>query len=132
MPSQPNTQISLSQFFLAALFILAGVLHFVAPTPYLRIMPPYLPYPLVLVYLSGIAEITGGAGVLFARTRYAAGIGLILLLIAIFPANVQMLLDADRAPLLIKLLYFLRLPLQGVLIVWAWRATRPSPLHATK
>jgi uncharacterized membrane protein len=107
-------------------FILAGVLHFVLPAPYLTIMPPALPYPLALVYLSGAAEIIGGVGMLIPSTRRAAGIWLILLLIAIFPANVQMLLSwrADGVPAWKESLAWLRLPLQAVLIWWVWRLSR--------
>jgi uncharacterized membrane protein len=82
---------SLSRGLLAVLFIGAGVLHFVAPATYLHIMPPYLPAPLALVYLSGAAEIAGGVGLLIPATRQLAGWGLILLLLAVFPANVYML-----------------------------------------
>jgi uncharacterized membrane protein len=123
--AKPNA----SQISLAALFLIAGVLHFLSPANYLRIMPPYLPYPLALVYISGAAEILGGVGVLHPRTRRSAGIGLIALLIAVFPANVQMLINANEATLPVKLLLWLRLPLQALLIFWVWRATQASKHH---
>lgn len=107
-------------------FILAGVMHFVQPAPYLTIMPPALPWPLALVYISGAAEIIGGIGMLVQATRRAAGIWLILLLLVIFPANVQMLLNwrAEGVPAWKEALAWLRLPMQAVLIAWVWRLSR--------
>jgi len=105
---------------------MAGLLHFVAPAAYERIMPPYLPLHRELVYLSGACEVLGGMGLLSRRTRPAAGIGLILLLVAVLPANVQMLLDAraaEKSSWWIALLW-LRLPLQLVLVAWVWKVSR--------
>ncbi len=118
---------SLSRTLLGLLFVVAGALHFIAPSIYERIMPPYLPLRRELVYLSGALEIAGGLGLLPHRTRRIAGIGLVLLLIAVWPANLQMLLDAqaDRKPLWWVALLWARLPLQLVLIAWVWRASRP-------
>ncbi len=111
---------------LGLVFILTGTLHFLVPDYYLRIIPPFLPHGRVLVYLSGAAEVLGGLGVLGSRWRPVAGLGLILLLVAVFPANVQMLLLAQgaRAPVWKELLLWLRLPLQGALITWVWLVTR--------
>lgn len=115
---------------LGGFFVLAGVLHFVIPDFYLAMMPPWLPAHQELVALSGVAEILGGIGVLSARWRSAAGVGLLLLLLAVFPANIQMLLNA-RAAGEPTLLLWLRLPLQVVFLWWVWRvclrgAARPS------
>jgi uncharacterized membrane protein len=114
---------------LAAIFVFAGVMHFVIPASYVGIMPPWLPWHRELVYLSGVAEIAGGVGLLIDRTRRAAGIGLVLLLIAVWPANLQMLLDARAAdkPLAYEAFLWLRLPLQLVLIWWVWRVSRRRP-----
>lgn len=128
---------STSRYVLAAIFIAAGTLHFIIPDSYVSIMPPALPFPRELVYLSGGAEIAGGIGLLMERTRRAAGIGLILLLLAVWPANLQMLLNARaaRAAAWWQLLLLLRLPLQILLIVWACRVSRtpvpPSTRPAT-
>ena len=114
-----------SNFLIAALFIVAGAAHFVIPDRYLSIMPPWMPHRMGLVYLSGLLEIAGGAGVLIPNLRKAAGIGLIALLIAVFPANIQMLsnaISAQAAAWYIAIL-FLRLPLQPLLIVWVYRST---------
>jgi uncharacterized membrane protein len=107
------------------LFVVAGALHFIAPGTYERIMPPYLPLHRELVYVSGALEIAGGLGLLDQRTRRIAGVGLILLLVAVWPANVQMLLDAQaaRKPLWWVALLWARLPLQLMLIAWVWRAS---------
>lgn len=111
---------------LGLVFILTGTLHFLVPEYYLRIIPPFLPHGRVLVYLSGAAEVLGGLGVLGRRWRRAAGVGLILLLVAVFPANVQMLLLARGAgaPLWEEVLLWLRLPLQAALIAWVWVVRR--------
>ncbi len=92
-------------------------------------MPPYLPLQRELVYLSGAVEILGGLGMLSERTRPAAGIVLILLLLAVWPANLQMLLvaRANREPSWWISLLWARMPLQILLIWWVWRASRPRP-----
>ncbi|MDP9456843.1 MAG: DoxX family protein [Actinobacteria bacterium] len=119
-----------SSFFrtsLGVIFVAAGALHFLAPGAYERIMPTYLPLHRELVYLSGALEILGGLGMFSKRTRSVAGIGLILLLLAVWPANLQMLLDARAAqkPAWWVALLWARMPLQVVLIWWVWRASRP-------
>ena len=105
---------------------MAGALHFVSPETYERIMPPYLPLHRELVYLSGACEIAGGLGLFPERTRKIAGIGLVLLLFAVWPANLQMLLDARAAdkPSWWTALLWARMPLQVLLIVWVWRVSR--------
>src|SRR5256885_8467353 len=76
------------RLILAMFFIVAGALHFLFPAQYLRMLPPFLPWPRVLVWISGAAEILGGVGLLLPRWRRPAAYGLIVLLIAVFPANV--------------------------------------------
>ncbi|MGF1472556.1 MAG: DoxX family membrane protein [Rubrobacteraceae bacterium] len=117
---------SASRTVVGSLFVVAGALHFVSPRTYEQIMPPYLPSHRELVYLSGALEIAGGLGLFPERTRLAAGVGLILVLIAVWPANLQMLLDARAAgkPSWWVGLLWARMPLQLVLIVWVWRASR--------
>lgn len=115
----------ISLLLIAGLFISAGVLHFVRPAFFTRIVPPFLPDPLLLVQVSGVAEILGGVGVLVPAVRLYAGYGLIALLIAVFPANVYMLVAAERVGMGIAPIWlWLRLPLQLVLIAWVWWATR--------
>ena len=105
-------------------FVLAGVMHFRAADTYLKIMPPFLPFPLALVYLSGAAEIAGGIGVLPRATRRLAGWGLIALLIAVFPANISMVLHGTQQvgidiP---RWVWLARLPFQALFIWWVWFA----------
>jgi uncharacterized membrane protein len=106
----------------AVLFVVAGVLHFVRPSFFVKIVPPYLPWPLALVWVSGFFEILGGYCLLVPRLRRAAGWGLIALLIAVFPANLHMALN-DVQPegfTLSPLALWLRLPLQVVFVAWVW------------
>lgn len=118
-----------SRRLLGLFFVVAGVLHFVFMPSYVAVMPPWLPWHRALVIVSGLCEIAGGLGVLWPRTRRWAGYGLIALCVAVLPANVQMLLDAQAAPAAYVstvwlALLWLRLPLQGLLMFWIWRATR--------
>ena len=105
---------------LSLLFAAAGVNHFVNDDLYLAIMPQYLPQPELLVYLSGCFEVAGGVGLLLPRLRRAAGWGLILLLVAVFPANVHMALNADTFDDFPFWLLIARLPMQVVLITWVY------------
>ena len=112
----------MSRALLGVTFLTTGVLHFLRPRMYEAIMPRYLPAHRELVYASGVAEIAGGAGVLHAKTRKGAAWWLIATLVAVFPANVEMAVNADRFKQFPKPLLWARLPLQGVLIAWVWRA----------
>jgi uncharacterized membrane protein len=118
----------IARTILAILFILAGCLHFIAPQPYIKIVPPYLPAHLSIVYISGAAEILGGLGLLIPTTRQAAAWGLVILLIAILPANLYMATAHLPAPGLMGQSWaqWLRIPLQLPLIYWAWLYT-PTP-----
>ena len=110
---------------LGATFVATGLLHFLRPRMYEAIMPRYLPAHRELVYASGVAEIAGGAGVLHPRTAKPAGWWLIATLIAIFPANVEMAVHAERFRRIPRPLLWARLPLQGLLIAWVYKsATR--------
>jgi uncharacterized membrane protein len=115
----------LGRILLGALYVGAGVLHFVATSAYERIMPPYLPDHRGLVLLSGAFEIAGGVGVLIPQTRRFAAWGLIALLIAVMPANVQMALDhGTKWRSIPEWMLWSRLPIQLPLIWWAWLYTR--------
>ena len=87
--TMPLTLRSISTWFMGGFFIIAGSYHLINPTPYLAMMPPYLPWPAALVVISGVAEIAGGIGLCIARLRLPAAWGLIALLVAVFPANLQ-------------------------------------------
>jgi uncharacterized membrane protein len=111
-------------WLLAVLFILAGALHLGAPDRYLGIVPAYLPSPALLVLVSGVAEMLGGAGLLVTRYRRVAGIGLVALLVVVFPANIEMLRQGmeAHASMRMQALLWLRLPLQPLMIWWVWVA----------
>lgn len=113
-----------SRLVFAAIFLIAGPLHFVFTPVYLRIMPPWLPAPRFLVQLSGVCEFLGGLGLLYPPSRRFAAWGLIALLIAVEPANIQMALDHDRWRNIPEWALWLRVPLQLPLIYWAWLNTR--------
>ena len=112
------------KWVLGLLFVLAGAAHFVRPGMYVKIMPPYLPWHRELVYLSGLFEIVLGVLLLIPRTTSPAAWGLIALLIAVFPANLHMAQNPELYPGINPVLLWLRLPLQGVLIAWAYAYTR--------
>lgn len=115
----------ITRYIFGASFIAAGVNHFLNIPFYVSIMPPYLPWPLVLVYISGLAEIGLGGLLLFERWSMLAGWWLIALLIAVFPANIHMALHPELYAWASPLGLWLRVPLQGVLIAWAYWYTRP-------
>lgn len=110
----------ISRALMGAVYITAGIGHFVATRIYLSIMPNYLPAHRTLVLISGVAEIAGGVGVLVPATRRAAGWGIVLLLIAVMPANVWMVQHPERYPGIPLWVLWLRLPLQLPLMYWAW------------
>lgn len=117
----------ISLYLMALLYTAAGINHFVHPEFYIKIMPPWLPAHKELVFISGVFEVVLGLLLFFPATRRLAAWGIILLLIAVFPANIQMMLDykAENNPKL--WIAILRLPLQPVLIWWAYLYTKNSP-----
>jgi len=120
---------AISRWVLAVAMVAVGVLHFVNPQPFLDIMPPWIPWHLAMVYISGFFEIAGGVGLLIPQTRRAAAWGLIALYIAVFPANIHMAvndvpMNGEHLP---AVALWGRLPLQFLLIYWAWTFTRREP-----
>ena len=109
-------------YTMTALYVAAGVNHFLNPRMYIKIIPPYLPAPEVLNYIAGGAEVLLGIGLLFPATRPGAAWGIIILLVAVFPANLYMYQQNMSGIPSWALLA--RLPLQLVLIAWAWWYTR--------
>lgn len=116
---------TLSKYFLALFMTGAGVMHFVNPEFYIRIMPPYLPWHRELVYISGLFEIILGISLVIPICSRWSAWGMIALLIAVFPANIQVFLHQELLPAP-PWLHFLRLSLQGLLILWAYWHTRPD------
>lgn len=106
---------------LGLFFIAAGLNHFIHPDFYVRMIPGWLPVHADLVRVSGICEIAGGIGVLIPQTRRLAAFGLTALLIAVFPANVQMAMHPELyADIGSATSFAVRLPLQFVIVVWVW------------
>jgi len=109
------------------LFVAAGANHFLIPKPYLSMMPSYLSAHSELVQISGVAEILGGLGVLFAPTRRFAAWGLILLLVAVFPANLNAALNGWAGVSVAGWVLWCRLPFQALIIWWVYRIYLAGP-----
>jgi uncharacterized membrane protein len=112
---------------LAAIMVAIGVLHFALPAPFVSIVPASFPAPSVLVMVSGFFEILGGVGLLVPRARRAASYGLVLLYLAVFPANINMAMHPELGRGIPDWALYARLPLQFVLIAWAlWVGREPA------
>jgi uncharacterized membrane protein len=122
MPPNPAAR-QIGKWLFAALFVAGGIGHFVATDFYLKLMPPYIPWHRPLVLISGVCELALGVLLLVPATSRFAAWGLIALLIAVFPANIHAYRHQEMFPLP-PLVHLLRLPLQGVLIYWAYLYTR--------
>ena len=117
---------TLLRWLLTIFMVAAGANHFLAPDTYVAMVPAELPAPLALVYISGVAEILGGLGLILPATRRLAAWGLVALYVAVFPANVNMAINhlhlgTSEVP---AWALWARLPLQAVLIAWAWWLAR--------
>ena len=124
--TQPHRLKEIFRAIFAVAIIVVGITHFIKPEQYARIVPPQLPYPFELVYISGFFEILGGIGLLIPFVSVAAAWGLIALFVAVFPANIKQAINSipiDGIPHY-PILYWVRLPFQAVLIAWAWWYTR--------
>jgi uncharacterized membrane protein len=118
-------RMSRSRTLLGAFFVGAGVNHFLIPRAYESIVPPSMRDDAArLVAISGVAEIAGGVGVLLPRTRRLAGLGLVTLLAVVFPANLHMARNPESFRRIPRWALYARLPLQPMMMRWAWRATR--------
>jgi uncharacterized membrane protein len=127
---KPRTR-AILRGLLAASMIGIGVLHFLSPSGFVKIVPRALPAPLALVIVSGVFEIAGGVGLLIPRVRRLASYGLVALYVAVFPANINMAAndiqpEGMHVP---EALLWLRLPLQALFIVWAIVAGRDGHLR---
>ncbi len=117
-------------YLMGLFYVVAGINHYVHPAMYLAVMPPYIPWPLGMVYVTGIAEVLGGIGVMipdgfvFSRTRAGAAWGVVALLICIWPVHINMCLHPGMFPGVPLWAIWVRLPLQIPLIAWAWLYTR--------
>jgi uncharacterized membrane protein len=106
----------------AAFFTFMGITHFTSPETFVKIVPPSLPAPLLLVYVSGVFEMLGGIGVLLPKTRRYAGYGLLALLAAVYPANIYMALHPEAFPDVSEAAIYGRLPFQFVFAAIVWWA----------
>jgi uncharacterized membrane protein len=109
----------------AFFFTSVGVVHFTNTEFFVSIMPPYLPWHVEIVYISGVFEILGGLGVLVAPTRKWAGYGLLALLVAVFPANIHMAMNPELFPDVPEMGLYIRLPIQFLMAWCVWFATAP-------
>ncbi len=118
-------------FIVAFQYTYVGVQHFTNAEFFVAIMPPYLPFHLELVYLSGVFEILGGIGILPPQTRRFAGWGLLALLVAVYPANIHMAMNPELYPDMSPTALYVRLPVQFVFAALVWYAMRPDAAPAT-
>ena len=124
MKERSYTVKKISLFAMSLFYIIAGINHFIHPMFYKKIMPPYIPWHMLLIYASGMMEILLSILLIPLTTRRIAAWGIIILLIAIFPANINMMLNYwnEKNPDL--WITILRLPMQIVLIWWAYIFTK--------
>ncbi|MGZ3425803.1 MAG: DoxX family protein [Polyangia bacterium] len=111
-----------ARWLMVAFMIVSGIGHFAIRDSYVAMVPAALPWPRLLVYLSGVAELAGGVGLLIPSLRRAASIGIVLLLVAVFPANINMAVNHISPPgmHISSFALWARLPFQALFIVWAW------------
>jgi len=107
-------------------FLIGGVGHFVLPQFFVQIIPPWVPSPLAVIYLSGAGELLGAFALLSARTRSLGGIWLLLIIACVTPVHIYMLQVPERFPQFPVPLLWLRLVIQAGLIICVWRSTRPD------
>ena len=117
---QMNSKIKPFSIIIMSLFyIIAGINHFINPVWYIRIVPPILPFKIIIVYITGILEIVLGSLLFFPNTRFIAGWGLVILLFAIYPANIYVALTNGEAMDTTPIIAWGRLPFQFALIALA-------------
>jgi len=115
---------TISIVIMSLFYIMAGINHFINPDWFVRIVPPILPFKAVLVYVSGVFEIVLGSLLIFPKTRFIAGWGLILLLLAVYPANIYVALSNGKAMNITPMMAWGRLPFQFVFIGLAYWHSR--------
>lgn len=114
-------------YCMVALFIAVGILHFIKTDSFAQAMPAYLPEKILLVQITGVLEILGAIGLVVSRTRRPAGICIALFLVCVFPVNLNMALHPELFPKIPAFALWLRLPIQGLLI---WLALKASTYQA--
>jgi uncharacterized membrane protein len=116
----------LSRRLLGPFWLFAGTMHFLRPKMYEAIMPEYIPAHREMVLASGVAEIVGGVAALSPRTHRFARWWILGVLAAVYPANIHMAVHPERYAQIPRWALYARLPIQFVVAIWAWRATRPA------
>jgi uncharacterized membrane protein len=109
------------RILLGNIFVIAGLFHFFKSDFYLHAMPPYLPYPEILVFMSGVAAVLLGVFVIIPQTSRFAAWGIIVFLILVYPVNFHMASHPDLFPTIPARLLWMRLPLQFVMMAWAYQ-----------
>ncbi|ARD45507.1 DoxX family protein [Colwellia sp. PAMC 21821] len=114
---------------IALFFITGGIAHFVVADFFMKAMPDYLGYHKEIVHISGVLEILGAIGILVPQTRLLAGYGLIALIIAVYPANINMALHPEKFQNISELFLYIRLPFQFIFVWFVWWAIAPERLE---
>lgn len=122
--SPRSTWRMLGRIFVMFWFIVGGVGHFVLTRTFVSVVPPYVAFPLEMVYVTGVLEIAGALALLYKPLRHIAGLCLIALTICVTPVHIQMLIEADRYAALGPVVLWARLLFQSVLIWIIWASTR--------
>lgn len=117
---------------LSIFFIFVGILHFFQTAFFESAVPPYIPHPTEMVVISGVFEILGGIGVLIPALKKWAGLGLILLLLAVYPANIHMALHNELFPKIPPAVLWFRLTLQPLLMYAVWLCTLKRQKSSTE
>lgn len=109
---------TISQAIIAIIFLTAGIFHFIFPEKFLLIVPPWIPFPVEVVYITGVFEILGALGILYSKTKKITAVGLAIFLILVFPANIYMAIKNIQLGGIFnnQFLQWARLPFQAVLI----------------
>lgn len=124
-----------ARLFIFTWFFVGGITHLVIPEPFLRIMPPYIPFHLACVYISGALELLGALAIWYKPIRSFAGYGLMLLVAIVTLANIHMYQHPELFPGIPHWILLVRFPVQAMLIWLIWWATRPdsgklsAPIH---
>lgn len=128
MSSKPETHFwkNAGRALIVTWFLIGGITHFALTALYLRIVPPYIPFPLAAVYISGFFELIGALGILSRNIRRMAGIGLMVLTVLVTPANVYMAMHPELFPDIPFWMLIARLPLQILLLWLIWWSSRPD------
>lgn len=128
--SQRNWPRMIGRSIVFVWFFLGGVGHFVLTRTFVSVVPPYVPFPVEMVYLTGVCEIAGALALLYKPLRHIAGLCLIALTICVTPVHIQMLIEAEKYAALGPLVLWGRLIFQPVLIWIIWSVTKPRKVVA--